>query len=284
MIARSEMRRRAVRKALRTASREAAALALLLAEGLDDLHRAQQSRRRSSPDRRSGPGCCARCCGRAGRARRSARTIGGMPISSQIGELGREGEQIDDAADAEHDVAQRDRDGRADHHLDHRRVGGDARGDLGRPVLLEEARLEAQQIVVHGDADVGDHLLAEHRDEIEAEGGRHREHGDHQEQIVELLRDVAAAGDEALVDDPAEAVGDGERRPRREQQGDAGAERSCPCSGARSARSISRLPIFPLGTSARICRAMALRLAARRGRGSMAAVLETGRDRQLAVG
>ena len=74
-----------------------------------------------------------------------------------------------------------------------------------------------------GTPDVGDHLLAEHRHEIEAQGGGEREHDHHDEEIVELKAEVATASDEALVDDPPEAVRNGEGRGRRQQKGDGGA-------------------------------------------------------------
>ncbi len=113
-------------------------------------------------------------------------------MSSIAVELGREREQIDDRADPHDGVAQGDRDGRADHLLDDRRVGGEARGDLGRPVLLEEGGGEAEQIALHRLADVGDHPLAEPGDEIEAAGGRDRQHPDDQQQIFEPAADIAA--------------------------------------------------------------------------------------------
>ena len=75
--------------------------------------------------------------------------------------------------------------GGADDRLDHGRVGGDARGDLRRPVLLEEARLEPEHVVVDVGADVGHHALPEHRHEIEAAGGGERQHDDDEQQIVE---------------------------------------------------------------------------------------------------
>ena len=65
------------------------------------------------------------------------------------------------------------------------------RGDLGRAVLLEEAGRQAQQVAVHGEADVGDGPLAEPRDEIEADRGGERHHADQHQQIFEPARDVA---------------------------------------------------------------------------------------------
>ena len=144
-----------------------------------------------------------------------------MPSSIRAGELGRQREHGGDAADAKDDVAQRDRDGGADHLFDDRRVDGDPRRDLGRPVLLEEAGRQAQQVAVNGEADVGDGPFAQPRDEIEAEGGGERHHRDHSEQIVEPGGDalrIAGAGAEALVDDQLEAARDRDRGSGGEQR------------------------------------------------------------------
>jgi hypothetical protein len=138
----------------------------------------------------------------------------------ESGELGCEREQVDDAADAHDEVAQRDGHGLADHELDHRRVGGQARGDLGRAVLLEEARLEPEQVAMHFGADVGNDALAQPGDEIEAGRGGERQYQDDPEQIIEMLADIAVARGEALVDDAPEAVGDCQRPQGRDQQGE----------------------------------------------------------------
>ena len=65
-------------------------------------------------------------------------------------------------------------------------------GDFGRPVLLEESGRQAQQVAVHGEADVGDGALAEPGDEIETDRGRERHDADEQQEIFEPARDVAA--------------------------------------------------------------------------------------------
>ncbi len=66
-------------------------------------------------------------------------------------------------------LRKRDRDGGADDLFDDGGVDRDAAGDFGRPVLLEEAGSEAQQVAVHGKADVGDDPLADPGDEIESD-------------------------------------------------------------------------------------------------------------------
>ena len=104
---------------------EARRLAPLLVERLDDLHRAEHF----AGDRADvGDAVLA-----AGRDRaHAAAEEDDRPDDQrhaeqhQTGELGREREQDDDAADAHDDVAQRDRDGRADNLLDDRRVDRDA--------------------------------------------------------------------------------------------------------------------------------------------------------------
>ena len=142
----------------------------------------------------------------------SGRTISGDADQHHRRQLGREDEQDDGAGDAHHDVAQRDRNGGADDLFDDGRVDRDAAGDLGRAVLLEEAGGEAQQVAVHGEADVGDDPLAEPADEIEAHRGGER-HDQHQEQqILEPAGDIAAAR-KAAVDDQLE--GDRARRRSR---------------------------------------------------------------------
>jgi hypothetical protein len=137
------------------------------------------------------------------------------------GQLGRQGEQIDDAADPGGEVAQRDRHARADHLLEDRGVGGQARGDLGRPVLLEEARRQSEQILLHRDAQVGDGSLADPRHEEKAQRGRRGEHHDDHQQIVKGRADGVggrAVPAEALVDDALEAVGDRQSRRRRQDE------------------------------------------------------------------
>ena len=103
-------------------------------------------------------------------------------------------------------LRKRDGDGGPDDLFDDRRVDGDPRGDLGRPVLLEEAGRQPQQVAVHCKPDVGHRPLAEPGDEIIADGGRDREDGDDPQQQLEPGRDrvsVGGAPPKALVDDRA---------------------------------------------------------------------------------
>ena len=201
---------------------EALGLAPLLVEGLDDLHRPEHL-----AGQRADVGDAVLAVAGNGADPSPEQGQGhddqGNAEQHHGGELGRQHEQYDGAGGAHDDVAQRHRDGGADDLLDDGGVDGDAAGDLGRAILLEEAGGHAQQIAVHGQPDVGDDPLADPRDEIEADGGgeRHRQH-QHQ-QIFEPAADVATAR-EAFVDDQLEGIGHARRRRRRDQQGDAGGE------------------------------------------------------------
>ena len=122
-------------------------------------------------------------------------------------ELGGEREQIGDAADADDQVAQRDRHGGADDLFDDRGIRCHARCDFGWAVGLEKAGSEPQQIALHRQPDVGHHALAEPRYEIETQcGGKAQHHGD-QEQVAEPATDVfgAAASIESTIDHQLEA-------------------------------------------------------------------------------
>ena len=127
------------------------------------------------------------------------------------GKLGRQREQIDDAADAGSEVAQGDRHARADDLLEDSGVGSQPRGDFRRPVLLEEARRQRQQVLLNRDAQVGDGPLANPRNEVEAKRRCRGEHDDDHQQIVERGADglrPCTSGSEALIDHPLETVGD----------------------------------------------------------------------------
>lgn len=137
-------------------------------------------------------------------------------------ELRREAEQIGDAPDPHHHVAERDRDGRADDLFDDRSVRGHARGDFGRAVFLEKSGGEAEQVALHRLADVGDGAFAEPADEIEAQRSRQRQRNDDGVKQPEMRGDVAAARDEAAVDHFLELPGDCECRERRNAKRDRG--------------------------------------------------------------
>ena len=190
--------------------RETRRLALLLAKGLDDLHCAQDFGRGAADvgqpvlaGARQGPHAPAKAD--------QHQQDDGNAQQQQAGQLGRQREEIGEAADGGHHVAQRHRHGGADHLFDDRGVGRQARRDFGRAIFLEEARRLAQQIGLRGAANVGDDAFAEPGHEIEAQRAGDREHQHDQQQIFEPAADVAAAH-EPLVDHQAEAVGDGQRR------------------------------------------------------------------------
>ncbi len=200
---------------------EALGFAAFLTEGLDDLHRAQLLGG-CRADVGDAVLAGARHILQAAAEQHDRQDDDGDAEQDAAGETRREREEIDDAADAHHHVAQRDRDRGADHLLDHRRVRRHARGDFGGAVFLEEAGSEAEQIALYRLADVGDGAFAEPADEIEAQRRGERE-GDHDQiEEAEMRGDVAAAGDEAAVDHFLELPGDGERRERRDAERDRG--------------------------------------------------------------
>ena len=117
-------------------------------------------------------------------------------------------------------LRKRDRDGGPDDLLDDRRVDRDPRGDLRRPILLEEAGRQPQQVAVHRKPDVGDGPLAEPGDEIDS-GPRSRPPGRRRaaSRYSNQRRDVAGvarARREAFVDDQLESLR--ERRSSRPRQ------------------------------------------------------------------
>ena len=230
--ARSRMRRLAAVKTVSVAAGEALALAALLVERLDDLHRAEHF-----AGDRADVGDAVLALGRYGADlapedddrdddERNAE-------QHHPGELGREEEQDDDAGDRHDDVAQRDRHGGADDLFDDRRVDGQPAGDLGRAVFLEVTGREAEQIAVHREADVGDDALAEPGDEVEARrgGDRHDHHQD--EEVLEPRRDVAAAP-EAAVDDQLEGIRHARGRRRCDEQGATQRRRAARDSGGHA--------------------------------------------------
>ena len=138
----------------------------------------------------------------------------------QPGRQGRsESEQIDDAAEADHDIAERDRYGCPDHLFDHRRIRRHPRSDFGGSVFLEKARRQTQQIVLNGEPDIRDHPFSQPADKIEAEGGCDSQNGDNPQQTLKIRRDIAVPCYEPLVDDGFEARRDRQRRRGRDQQG-----------------------------------------------------------------
>ena len=191
---------------------KARGLAVLLVEGLDDLHR---------PQHFAGDGADVGNAALAGgRNRAHTPAEQGQRNDDQrnaeqhhSGELGRKREQDRGAGDTKDQVAQRDGYGGADDLLDDGGVDRHSRGNLGRAVLLEESGREAQQVAMHRKADVGDSALAKPRDEVEADRGGERHDSDQEQQIFKPAGDVAGGtgtGGEAFVDDQLEGVGDAE--------------------------------------------------------------------------
>ncbi len=136
------------------------------------------------------------------------------------GQFGRQGEEIGDAADTHHHVAQRHRHRRADDLFDDRRVRRHPRGDFGRAVFLEKSGREAEQVALDRLADVGDGALAKPADEIEAQRGGGGEGQDDAVEQAKMRGDVAAAGDKAAVDHFLELPRDRQRRERGDAERD----------------------------------------------------------------
>ncbi len=205
---------------------EAGLLAALLAERLHDLHRAQHFADVGADI--GDPVLAGAGEGADLAAEQDDRAEQqGNGDQQQPGKLGAEREQIDDPADPGDEVAQRERDRGADHLLQHRGVGGEARGDLARPVFLEEAWRQGEEVALHLAAKVGNGALAQPRHEIEAETGGDRQHHDDHQQILERLGHRSAAdraAREAAVDDLLEAIRDGERRRRTDARKNNGGE------------------------------------------------------------
>ena len=195
-------------------------LALLLVEGLDDLHRAQHL------------GCdgphfgdprlvAGRYASHPPSQDQDRAKNDGNSEQHQSGELGREDEHGGDAADAHDRVTQRHRYRGSHDLLDDRRVDRNSRGNLGRPIFLKKARGHPQQVAVNGEPDVGDGPLAEPGHEIIADGRGNREHPDDRQQQLEPGGDrprIARTRSEALVDDELETPGNRVGRRGGDQQ------------------------------------------------------------------
>jgi hypothetical protein len=128
-------------------------------------------------------------------------------------------------AHEQQDVAQGLRDARADHGLDDACVGAEARDHLARAGDLEEPGREVQHVAVDVAAQVGDDALAEPGDEVGAQVGRDREHGDDDRHGLDrVIERVGPALAEAAVDQVAQADAQREDGGRGEHQGDQGAD------------------------------------------------------------
>ena len=132
------------------------------------------------------------------RTRRPITTIGtttsGTTISTSPVSFGLVSDQQRKAADQEQEVAQRLRQAGADHRLDHRGVGGQPREHLAGAGQLEEAGRQAGDVRVDLGAQVGDHPLAQPRDQVGAREGRGREHHDHDQRRLQRVVERARGG------------------------------------------------------------------------------------------
>ena len=129
--------------------------------------------------------------------------------------------QHDEPAGEQQQVADRHRRARADHRVEHRGVVDEARDRIAGPRHLEEPGRQRQQVAEHRAAQIGGHALADPRHEVEARVGRRRHHDDDAEHQGERPVELACvAGGEPAIDDPFEALPDGEHRRRRDNEGD----------------------------------------------------------------
>ncbi len=118
-----------------------------------------------------------------------------------------------------HDIAHGNGDGRADHGLNERRVGGQPREDLARARHLEEGRRETDHVIEYRFADVGDHALAEPRHVIETQGRGTCPGGDGYEKRQKIQVEARdGRRDEAVVDDVAGQECQNQCRRRRKDQ------------------------------------------------------------------
>jgi hypothetical protein len=137
----------------------------------------------------------------------------------QARELGAGDHQHDHPAAEQQRVAERDRRGRPDHHLEQGRVGGQARQHLARAGDLEIGRGEGDHVVEDRPADVRHHPFADPRDQIEAgvAGRRHQQHHG-QEHHDRVVQQGGIAAGEALVHQGAQTDTNGQHGARRYHQ------------------------------------------------------------------
>ncbi len=192
---------------------EPGALALLLVEALDDLHRREDFGHHGADIRDpvlAGAADGAQPPPEIGQGHND----GGDDQHQAQRQLRHQIEHIDRAADRHQRVAQGHRNSRAHHLFDQRGVAGHPAGDfLGRILLVEIGR-QPHQVAMRFQTDIGDHALAQPADEIEPHGRAGRQHQDDQQEIAEPAPDRIRIGarSEALIDDQLEPGGDGERR------------------------------------------------------------------------
>ncbi len=124
-------------------------------------------------------------------------------------------------------IAQRHRQGGADHRLQQLGVGGQARQHLAGLGGLEISRRKRDHPAEHGGAQIGHHPLADPGDQIEARRRRQGEHGgDDDEADDRLVQQDGVALLQALVDDMAQSLAEQQHGQGRHHECYRGAEQA----------------------------------------------------------
>src|SRR5690606_26990284 len=123
------------------------------------------------------------------------------------------------ATDEQQAVAQCDGHGGADHGLQYRGIGCQARQHLARAYCLVITRGELDNVSVDGLANVSDYALADPGHQVEAAiggKGKHGHDGEERHHGTIQPRDIASC--EALVHEPAKTCSDHEKAASRDYQ------------------------------------------------------------------
>jgi len=126
-------------------------------------------------------------------------------------------------------IAHRDRQGRADHHLQQRGVRGQARNDFAGACHFEETRLESQHLGEQRLAQIRHHPFPDPGDQIDTGRHRNRHHRDHhQEQRQRLIQRRTGTAAEPVIHHPLQNNAETQQRSRRHQQCQRGTQHSAP--------------------------------------------------------
>ena len=142
------------------------------------------------------------------------------------GELRAGGEEQTTAAQEHHPIAHGKGQRGADHRLQHRRIGGEARDDVAGARHLVEIRRQGHEVAEDLLAQIRHHPLADPAHEIESrEAGKRQHHGRGEDDEHRLVQQPRIAGAEALVDQIFEALAEGQHHAGGNRHGQQRAER-----------------------------------------------------------